>query len=208
MHNSHQTLTLATTRTGTTGSPSQGVRPVIREINAFDLLQFGGWEANWTDSCALLTDMLNAPLPSHVGQYTQHAGVRALRVAARRLWITAGVGQAPMAALRGHSNSQIGVVTDLSHSRVLFRVAGEGVRALMSTLLPVDFDASACARYSVVQSHIHQVPVLAAAFGEEERANVGFDLYVPRTFAKSIHVWIVDRGAVQASSEAWSEPSP
>ncbi|MEM5386818.1 hypothetical protein VSR68_24965 [Paraburkholderia phymatum] len=166
----------------------------LRTVHGRDWLQFGGWQANWDDAVAAVTAAIGCAVPPLVNAGAESDGLRVMRVAPRRVRICAPCGDRRLDSLRGLLDPSIGVVTELGHSRELLRLSGPGVRHLMSVLMPIDFSEAAFALHAIAQSHVHHVPVLAMAVLDDDGAEA-FDLYVSRTFAKSIEEWITARGA-------------
>jgi heterotetrameric sarcosine oxidase gamma subunit len=165
-------------------------------VKGRDLLQFGGWAANWEEGVGALASVTGCPVPLRVNEGAVIDGLRVMHVAPRRVRLCAPFGDPRLDALRRSIDPELGVVTELGHSRELLRLKGEGVRHLMSLLMPIDFASSSFPLHAIAQSHVHHVPLLAMAVRDED--GEAFDLHVPRTFGQSIADWIVAHGAVMA----------
>ena len=68
------------------------------------------------------------------------------------------------------------------------RLAGADIASVLSTCIAVDWHAPAAAPGHAVQTSFHHVPVLLLRTGE-----ASCDLVAPRSFARSLHDWLVDR---------------
>jgi heterotetrameric sarcosine oxidase gamma subunit len=176
--------------------PVRSREVAVREVKGRDLLQFGGWDANWDEGVAAVAAAIGCAVPSRVDEGAASDGLRVMRVAHRRVRVCAPCGDRRLDALRAAIEPSLGVVTELGHSRTLLRLKGPGVRQLMPVLMPIDFAEPSFALQAIAQSHIHHVPVLAMAVLDDDGAHA-FDLHVPRTFGESLLKWIVAHGAVQ-----------
>lgn len=168
----------------------------VRQVPNRDLLQFGGWDANWDEGASAVATVLGCAVPARLGEAIVADGLRVMRVAHRRLRVCAPCGDGRLEALRNAVDPSVGVVTELGHSRTLLRLKGEGVRSLMSMLMPIDFAEAAFPLNAVAQSHVHHVPVLAMAVLDDDGTQA-FDLHVPRTYGESLVEWIVSHGAIR-----------
>ncbi|SFT85664.1 sarcosine oxidase subunit gamma family protein [Paraburkholderia aspalathi] len=171
----------------------------MRKLLGRDLVQFGGWEANWTEGARAVSASLGCNLPMRVNGVANGEGLLVLHTAHRRFRICAPIGDQRLAKLRAAIDSSLGVITELGHSRIFLRLKGSGVRRLMSMLMPIDFGEQAFPIHTMAQSHIHHAPVLVVTVLDEDGA-LAFDLHVPRTFAESIGEWIVHCGATQTDA--------
>lgn len=166
----------------------------LRTVSGRDWLQFGGWQDNWDAAIAKVEEAIGCAVPALVNAGAESEGLRVMRVGPRRVRICAPRDDHRLDSMRRLTDASIGVVTELGHSRALLRLSGAGVRHLMSVLMPIDFSVPAFAQHAIAQSHVHHVPVLAMSVLDDDGAEA-FDLYVPRTFAKSIEEWIAAHGA-------------
>lgn len=81
------------------------------------------------------------------------------------------------------------VLTDLSHSRTMFRLSGEGTCALLSKGLSLDLDERSFAFHTVKQTTIAHMGVTCYRTAADT-----FELLVFRSLAGSLLTWLVEAG--------------
>ncbi len=100
------------------------------------------------------------------------------------------------AALAGH----FAAVTEVGESRTCIRVSGPNARALLQKGCPLDLHPSVFKAGACAQSILAKAGVTLHLFADEseEQAGAGgpvFDIYVLRSFAEYLWVWLEDAGA-------------
>jgi len=103
-------------------------------------------------------------------------GWRLLRLAPRRVWLVSEVDQPPPAVSAADT-----VLIDLSHGRVRVAVEGSAVGSVMARLVPIDLRVKSCPVGAVASTLMHHVGVTV-----ERRDTAGFDLFLPRSFARAL----------------------
>lgn len=82
--------------------------------------------------------------------------------------------------------ADVAAVTDLSDARVCLHLAGDAVRLVLAKGCPVDLHPDSFAADDTVQSVLGLFRVLIDC-----RGNDAFDVYVARSYAKSLTDWLV-----------------
>lgn len=83
-------------------------------------------------------------------------------------------------------------VTDTSDGRVAFRIAGPSARAVLAKGCPLDLHPRAFASGSAAQSLLAKAAVLIHLV--EDHPSPTFDVYVARSFAHYLWLWLDDAG--------------
>ena len=83
--------------------------------------------------------------------------------------------------------SNIGVVSDISHAYTVLRLVGNSARAVLAKGLAIDLHPSVFPTQSFAYSAIHHIDVLVYLADEN-----CFDLYVPRSLAVDFYHWLTD----------------
>lgn len=151
-----------------------GVR--LAEVRGRALLQLAGWP----DSFASAIDRLIGVIGD---------GHAVVPVGAERVWILA---DAPAIGdrLRGAFTSGEAVVLDLSHSRTVLTIEGRRVREVLAKGVPVDLHTDTFTVGAAAQTVVDHVGVLIRGVGPER-----FEIYVPRSYARSFWHWIAGSAA-------------
>jgi sarcosine oxidase subunit gamma len=148
------------------------------------LIQVEGWDGALAQFETSLSASLGAELPALVGETVCHNGLLIIRVAPRRLWLALdNDAPAPSFAI----DPDLGCSVSLGEGRVRFSLAGADIARVLSTCIAVDWHAPPAAPGRAVQTAFHHVPVLLLRTGETT-----CELVVPRSFARSLHGWLVD----------------
>lgn len=162
-------------RPGRYGAPGE-VGVALGEIQPIAVLQFAAWPDKLVCMgrvASKAAGVSKAPSPGRVC----HAGPASLlRVEPLKWWL---VSHDPVARPPNMS-SDLGAVLDLSHARTLIAVKGPRAETLLAHVMPIDFRTKAFDSTAVVSSAIHHVGVTVW------RADGGFRLLVPRSFAATI----------------------
>ncbi len=102
--------------------------------------------------------------------------------------------------LRAALTEHFAAVTEVGESRTCIRVSGPRTRALLQKGCPLDLHPRAFATGACAQSILAKAGVTLHLFTDEseEQAGAGgpvFDIYVLRSFAEYLWVWLEDAGA-------------
>ena len=148
------------------------------------LIQIEGWDGTLRQFETSLSASLGMDLPASVGETVRQSGLLIIRVAPRRLWLAVDDGApAPSPAV----DPDLGCSVPLGEGRVRFSLAGADIASVLSTCVAVDWHAPTVAPGRVVQTSFHHVPVLLLRTDE-----IACELIVQRSFARSLHGWLVD----------------
>ena len=162
-------------RPGRYGAPGEaGV--MLSEIAPVAVVQFAAWPETLAQMGRVASEAAGVPAAPGPGR-ARHAGVNTLlRVEPLKWWL---VSRAPAPGLP-QVTSEVGAVLDLSHARTLITVKGPRAEVLLAHVLPIDLRPDAFDGAAVASSAIHHIGVTLW------RADDGFDLLVPRSFAATI----------------------
>lgn len=160
-------------RHGPIGPDGPGITLSEERIGA--LWQVAAWPDRLSSAADAAAHAAGAAAPPGPGRSTEGTAARLLRTEPLKVWLLSA-GPLPRPAL----DPADGAATDLSHARVLIRVAGRDRAALMARLVPLDLRPAAFPDGAVAATGLHQVGVCLCCRTE------GFDLLVPRSFARSL----------------------
>jgi sarcosine oxidase, subunit gamma len=103
--------------------------------------------------------------------------------------VTALVGALRAALAEVHA-----AVTDLTDGRVAFRVAGPSARDVLAKGTPLDLHARAFPPGSCAGSLLAKATVLIHLLDDDPERGASFDVYVARSFAHYLWMWLEDAG--------------
>jgi sarcosine oxidase, subunit gamma len=83
-------------------------------------------------------------------------------------------------------------ITDVTDGRVAFRLAGPSARDVLAKGCPLDLHPRAFPLGSCAQSLLAKASVLIHLVDDDPRSGAGFDLYVARSFAHYLWMWLED----------------
>lgn len=135
---------------------------------------------------AVVRAVLGLDLPVSATVVGVAGDVRVYRTGPEQYWVRAP-DERTVAALSTALDPRDGAVTPLSSSRALVSIDGPSVRDVLAKGLAIDLDPSVFRVGQFAQTGLHHVGVLV-----ERRAEQGFDLYLPRTFAVTLLEWLTD----------------
>ena len=150
------------------------------------------------EAMAALETALGFALPIAPNTTSASATVLALWLGPDELWIvTPGPdpesGPDMAAQLRAALADRRGAVTDVSDSRTCLRVSGPRARDLLCKGMPLDLHPRAFPVGRCAQSHLAKTGVVVHLIAEGESAEGPiFELYVLRSFAEYLWVWLED----------------
>ncbi|MGH6895382.1 MAG: sarcosine oxidase subunit gamma [Geminicoccaceae bacterium] len=87
-----------------------------------------------------------------------------------------------------------GAITDVTDGRVAFRLAGPSARDVLAKGCPLDLHPRAFPLGSCAQSLLGKAAVLIHLVDEDPGSGAGFDVYVGRSFAHYLWMWLEDAG--------------
>jgi heterotetrameric sarcosine oxidase gamma subunit len=167
-----------------------GIRLIERTGVA--IWQVAAWrEADVPAVRARLRTSLRVTLPEQPNGAASAGGPTAVWIAPRRLWLVASAQDA--VSLAGLPDLLAGraAVTDLSHARVVLRLSGPEARAALAKLCRIDLHPKAFAPGRTAQTPLGQIPALIHCVDEAPT----FDLYLPRSLARSAAEMLIDAAA-------------
>ncbi|MER2537444.1 MAG: hypothetical protein ABTQ31_20025 [Rhizobiaceae bacterium] len=155
------------------GATSDGKPVALAVGSAQRLTQIAGW-GDFEPLASALLGALGLTFPAAYDRATVSGAMRAFRIAPDRLLV-----QSPEPLNLRPANGL--AVLDLTHARLLLRVAGPGAAALLARAAAIDFSQKVFATGTFVQTAIHGVAVLIQRPEAE-----AFELFVPGTWAQSV----------------------
>ena len=156
---------------------------ILAEIQPATQMQFAAWPDTLDHMGALAMATAGVAAVPAAGRVSRAGDVSLLRIEPLKWWL---VSPAPVAtSLLGASGveSGVGAVLDISDARCWITVTGPRAATLLGHCLPLDLRPAALTDDAVVSSAIHHVGVTLW------RADDGFNLLVPRSYAASI--WLL-----------------
>jgi sarcosine oxidase, subunit gamma len=85
-------------------------------------------------------------------------------------------------------------ITDVTDGRVTFRLAGPSAQGVLAKGCPLDLHPRAFPPGSCAQSLLAKAAVLIHLVDDVSPAGPTFDVYVPRSFAAYLWIWLEDAG--------------
>lgn len=161
----------------------------LREVRRAAILQLQAWPDTLGSLRRAIAELLtvDAPLP---GEAVAVEGATLCAVAPGRFLVAAE--DATLARrFQEALGPNDGAVADITHGRVVLRLEGPEAEAILQGCLAIDLDATAFPPGSVAQSMIHHIDVVV-----HRQAEDAFELWVLRSFAKSLAEWLLDAAEV------------
>ena len=150
---------------------------------------------------AALEAAIGFALPQAANTTTASADALALWLGPDEWWIV-NPGPAPesgptlAATLRTAMAGRRGAVTDVSESRTCVRISGPRARDLLCKGMPLDLHSRAFATGRCAQSHLAKAGVLLHLVADKGGLDgPTFELYVLRSFAEYLWLWLEDAAA-------------
>ncbi|BCH05280.1 hypothetical protein MesoLj131b_72790 (plasmid) [Mesorhizobium sp. 131-2-5] len=159
----------------TNGSDQAGLAIASKDCG---IVQFDGWDDAMARFEADLAPRLGGQLPTKVGETTYQDGKLVIRIAPRRFWLLC---DGPLPAI--DIDPELGCMLGLGEGRVRLRLSGQNIKHVLERCVVVDWDS--LQQGEGVQVGFHRVPVLLLRTGPFE-----CDLFVPRSFSRSLGEWI------------------
>jgi heterotetrameric sarcosine oxidase gamma subunit len=138
-----------------------------------------------------LRKSLRIALPEQPNGAASAGGPVAIWIAPRRLWLVANAQDAADLAALPDLVAGRAAITDLSHARVVLRFSGPDARTALAKLCRIDLHPKAFAPGRTAQTPLGQVPALIHCVDDGPT----FDLYLPRSLARSATETLIDAAA-------------
>jgi sarcosine oxidase subunit gamma len=161
---------------------------IFTEILGRQMLQVSAWPDSLAALSELLQERILCPLPEKPGTSTSGGGVTAL-------WTQPGTAllvtdHVPMLErLAGHIPAELGCVTELTAARSVIRIGGPFAPWVLAKIVAVDLAAESASVGSCYTTGAHDLALLIHVRESKDKAGRGngrgFELYVPRSFARS-----------------------
>ena len=169
------------------GSEPPGVR--LGERSARVLWQVAAWRADAVASLGtIVAEHLHLTLPKAPAATTSQRGVVAFQIAPRRWWLVAPATGRELDAALADALARRAALTDLSHARTLLRLGGPASRSTLAKLCRIDLHPRALPPGHALQTPLGQVAALIHALDD----GLSFDLYLPRSLARSAALSLID----------------
>jgi methylglutamate dehydrogenase subunit D len=156
----------------------------IGEVTGWSLLQFATWSGRTRDFENEVVARSGMEAPKAVGDISRELLRTLIRIAPTRFWLLDDSGM-DLTTVGG--DPAVVSLTPLSQGRQRFRLGGSRCCEVLAKCVAIDWVAPGSVPDRAVQTMLHRVPVLFLRVGAAE-----FDVYAPRSFARSVHEWIVD----------------
>jgi len=141
------------------------------------LLQYHGWPETFAELAARIMTQCGAAAAPAPGKVVHGSGGSLLRIHPQRLWL---LSERSDAAGSPAVEPHLGAALDLSHARSIIRIAEDVTEALLGRFIAIDVRPHRFAVDDVAITPLHRVSVILW------RRQNGFDIMVPRSFARSI----------------------
>jgi sarcosine oxidase, subunit gamma len=140
--------------------------------------------------------VLDLLLPGEPGTSAAKAQIAALWLGPDQWLVTCPAEDVPalIDSLREALADIHAAITDVTDGRVAFRVAGPSARDVLARGCPLDLHPRAFAFGSCAQSLLAKAAVLIHLLEDDPERGPSFDVYVARSFAHYLWLWLEDAG--------------
>jgi sarcosine oxidase, subunit gamma len=140
--------------------------------------------------------VLDLLLPGEAGTSAAKAQIAALWLGPDEWLVTCPADEVPLlqSSLREALADVHAAVTEVTDGRVAFRVAGPSARDVLAKGCPLDLHPRAFAPGSCAQSLLAKASVLIHLLEDDGERGPSFDVYVARSFAHYLWMWLEDAG--------------
>jgi heterotetrameric sarcosine oxidase gamma subunit len=178
--------------TGREPKPDSGPAAVhLGERAARVLWQLAAWRAaDVAPLRAIVAERLGLSLPE-APESAAESDLVAFHIALRRWWLTAPAPGRQLDAGLADALAGRAALTDLSHARTVLRLTGAASRTTLAKLCRIDLHPQAFPPGRAAQTALGQVAALIHALDSAP----GFDLYLPRSLARSATISLIDAAA-------------
>ncbi|HWM66054.1 MAG TPA: hypothetical protein VNO35_05670, partial [Steroidobacteraceae bacterium] len=111
----------------------------IGELRGWSLVQVAAFARTGAEFQIAMRSVLNADLPTRVGEVVHVEGRRLLKTGAAQYWVITRDDDDILPALNRAVTAQIGAITPLSHSRTCIFIEGAAAREVLAKGVPLDF---------------------------------------------------------------------
>jgi heterotetrameric sarcosine oxidase gamma subunit len=168
---------------GAAGPAGPGVE--IRELKSLAVVQVAAFDAERAASA--VGAALGAPASAERNSVAT-AGEATILWTGPGRWLVVEPESRDLASLLAHHcPGDVAAITDLGHARTALRAEGQKVRDLLAKLCTLDLDSAVFPPGTCAQTPLGQTGVLLYC-----RAQDGFDIFLPRSFAVSAWESILD----------------
>ncbi len=168
---------------GAVGTTGPGVE--IKELKPLTTVQVAAFDPDRAASA--VGAALGAPAPTGRNGVATAGDATILWTGPGRWLIVEPESRDLSSLLAHHCPGDVAAVTDLGHARTALRAEGPKVRDLLAKLCTLDVDPTVFPPGSCAQTQLGQAGVLLYC-----RAQDGFDVFLPRSFAVSAWESIID----------------
>jgi methylglutamate dehydrogenase subunit C len=165
--------------------------PAVRlcERSARVLWQLAAWRPGDVGSLGtIVAEHLHLTLPKAPAAAASQRGVVAFQIAPRRWWLVAPTAGRELDAALADALARRAALTDLSHARTVLRLGGPASRSTLEKLCRIDLHPRAFPPGRALQTPLGQVAALIHAVDDAPT----FDLYLPRSLARSAAVSLIE----------------
>ena len=170
-------------RPGSHGNFADGTAVTLSERATGSIVEVASWPGTAKELIAAIRKVAGLSMPDGAGGGAV-AGERAGFGIGPGKFLLRDEAEGLAAALREAIADNVGTVTDLSHGRVAFRVAGPKAEWVLSKLFAIDFSTPAFPLHAGRATAHHDIQTQIQRVDDD-----AFDLYVFRSFARSF--WIM-----------------
>jgi sarcosine oxidase subunit gamma len=159
----------------------------LGEVRGWSLVQVAAFASTLAELERAVRPLLGGDLPARIGEVSIASERRLFKTGPEQFWIVGPEGDALASNLQAAVAPAVGAVTPLSHSRTRIFVEGSAARDLLAKGIPLDFHPDVFRIGQFALTGLHHTPVLLHRSGENR-----YELYVLRTFARSVWDWLID----------------
>lgn len=160
--------------------------PVVSDRNGLGLVTLRG-QPRASVLAAKVEEWLGTPLPVEPNTAIQTAEATILWLSPDA-WLVVLMSEARAEALTTGIRAAGGYALASNHSRIIMRLEDDRARDVLAAGCSIDLHPSAFAVDTCVQTLLARIPILL-----HRTAAQTFDLYVPRSYARSVRFWLAER---------------
>ena len=169
-------------------STDAGAEVTLRPLSLDAILQVAAWPETDSTVKAVIGELLGLDAPP-VGGSASNAEAMVAALAPGR-YLIVGRSAELVARFEAALPTRDATVTDLSHGRVAFQLAGRACEALLARVVAIDVGESAFPVSRVAQTSAHRIDIVLRRLAPE-----AFEIWCFRSFAESLAEWLLDAGA-------------
>ncbi|NNC22565.1 sarcosine oxidase subunit gamma [Salinisphaera sp. USBA-960] len=165
--------------------PAEAYGPVVSERDGLGLVTLRG-QPRASVLAAKVDEWLGASLPLEPNTAVQLAEATVMWLSPDA-WLVVLTSEARGEALTAAIRAAGGHALASSHGRAILRLQDSGARDILAAGCAIDLHPSAFAVDTCVQTLLARMPVLLHRVADQT-----FDLYVPRSYARSMRRWLAE----------------